>query len=83
MATTLLDHGLTQGTHSWDVLLSRTLGLVLQAALCARAGDILRSQDWEGMEFMRYEHVDIRLVERDGTERLAALVNIAYSKNLK
>ncbi|KAJ9649659.1 hypothetical protein H2199_000437 [Coniosporium tulheliwenetii] len=83
MATALLDHGLTQGTYSWDVLLSKTLGLVLQAALCARAGDIRRSRDWEGMEFMRYEHIDIRLVERDGTERLAALVNIAYSKGFK
>jgi hypothetical protein len=62
IVATLISDVLTPGITSWDKVLSKALSLVLQAALVARAGDMARSQAYEGQEYIGFEHVQIKLV---------------------
>lgn len=64
--------------------MSKALSLVLQAALVARAGDMTRSQGYEGQEYIRFEHVQIKLVRiTDGNEALVGRVKMEYWKGEK
>src|SRR6266550_504667 len=82
----LISNALTSGTTSWGKATSKVLSLVLQAALVARAGDMARSQAYEGQEYIRFEHVQIKLVRTtDGNEALVGLVkwNIGRAKSVQ
>jgi hypothetical protein len=84
IVATLISGVLTSGITSWDKVLSKVLFLVLQAALVARAGDMARSQAYEGQEYIRFEHVQIKLVRTtNGNEALVGLVKMEYWKGEK
>lgn len=43
----------------------------------------MRSKVYGNEEYLRWEHISIKYVERDGVERLVALVNLQYCKGFK
>lgn len=56
---------LTHGCRSWDVTISRFLSISLMAATAGRAGDIVRSKGYTGLEYLRWEHVELVLGGHD------------------
>ncbi|KAK3377162.1 hypothetical protein B0T24DRAFT_236188 [Lasiosphaeria ovina] len=61
MTTALLREALVHGTRSWEVTIQRCLALCLMAALCCRAGEVSRSNLYQGMETLCYEHITVHL----------------------
>lgn len=79
---------LTHGCESWDVIISRFLAISLQAATASRAGDITRSLHYKGLEYMRWEHIQMELEgvgygEEPGVQHMTARLEIAYEKGDK
>ena len=76
-------HTLDQGTFNWDTVLLRILSAVLQSTLSCRAGDIARSQRYNGDEYLRWEHVLLKLVQYEGKEIIQAQIVLRYAKGKK
>lgn len=85
LVQSLLQQALSSGTLSWDVTLSRSLSLLLQAALCSRSGEVLRSPDYEDLECLLYEHITLKLVrnKKTGKEHFRGLMVLAFEKGKK
>ena len=72
------------GTNAWDTTCSKALSLVLSSALSARAGDVARSQLYEGAEYLHWKHVAMKLVTKeDGTKVFVAQITITAGKGFK
>ncbi|PSK36732.1 50S ribosomal protein L24, chloroplastic [Elsinoe australis] len=84
LVLTLVQNALVNGVLSWDVLLSKWLGLVLQSALNCRPGDFRQSYGWNGTQHLLWRHVDIRAFG-DNTDdpKLAMKITLAYTKGKK
>lgn len=50
---------LTHRCMSWDVIISKFLAVSLQAATASQAGDMTRSLHYKGLEYMRWEHIQL------------------------
>jgi hypothetical protein len=86
---------LTHGCRSWDVAISRFLAISLMTATAGRAGDIARSNHYTGLECLRWEHIELILLDSrdkdDGQQQpkppmvqdLTARITIAYEKGYK
>ncbi|KAJ9666874.1 hypothetical protein H2201_003008 [Coniosporium apollinis] len=71
----------TEGTRSWDAVISRALSLDLQAAFASRCGEVVRSQFYRGLECLRFEHCDVRAV--GDPPKLVAKFDLLYEKGKK
>lgn len=78
------------GCLSWGVVLLKLLSILIVVACAARSGDVARSKVWKGMEYLRYEHVEIRvdptLYAGDGlasVQTLMCKVTLPYTKGFK
>jgi len=49
------------GTRSWDQTLGRMMFVVLIGAANLRAGELVRSQHYTGEEYLKWEHIAVRL----------------------
>ncbi|EXJ57123.1 hypothetical protein A1O7_07467 [Cladophialophora yegresii CBS 114405] len=81
MVTAVFTDAMLNGTKSWDVTLAGCLGLVLQAALAARAGDFTRSSHYGGAEYLKWQ--DIELVATGSSVKdpgLRMLITLQYRK---
>lgn len=61
MSRCRLLHHHKHGTWAWDVTLSRLMSMALVMSLGCRAGDVGRSNLYKGIEFLRYEHIELML----------------------
>jgi hypothetical protein len=73
---------LDQGCKSWDVQLSKILSLVLVSACCCRAGEVSLSRDYT-TEFMKWEHITLKLEGGATIDHLEATIEICYEKSKK
>ncbi|KAF3902468.1 hypothetical protein ABW21_db0202332 [Orbilia brochopaga] len=62
MLTSFLTSAYQDGCRSWDVTVSRLVSVCLLAASQARAGDILRSRDYTGNEFLCWGDIQLAFV---------------------
>lgn len=83
MSVALINDAEQNGTLSWDVTLSRVLSLVLQATVAGRSGDVARSRQYYGQEFLQYGHITIKLVSKNDSERLVAILDLKNCKGFK
>ena len=84
MCTAIVTDAIENGTHSWDVTCSKVLALILQAALCSRAGDVAKSTRYSDADCLNWKHVMLKRVSRkDGTQNWEALITLAYTKGHK
>ncbi|KAK5686509.1 hypothetical protein LTS10_002629 [Elasticomyces elasticus] len=89
MIRAYLTHTLKHGTMNWDIRISRYLGVVLQAALGCRAGDIARTIGYKGTEYMKFRDIDLKLnITKTGDPNailadIRATVTIPYAKGYK
>ncbi|KAK5703447.1 hypothetical protein LTR17_022089 [Elasticomyces elasticus] len=90
MVRAYLTNAIEKGTLSWDITISRCLGVTLVAALGCRAGDVARSGYYKGLEYLRYEHIELTLVDLDpsveSTPTIAnvqAIFTLLYTKGKK
>jgi hypothetical protein len=83
LSTALFLDALTEGTLSWDVVLSKALSIILTSALMTRAGDITRSRFYFAFECMLFGHIEIKLIISDGVEYLTARVTLYFEKGQK
>ena len=85
MGSSWLHHALVKGTSSWDITIVLLLAVVMMSALDCRWTDNGRSQRAKTHEYMRFEHIKLKLVG-DGEARfdnLVAIVTIAHGKGNK
>lgn len=75
--------GLANGVTSWDVRISRWLSIVLQSSADSRAGEVVRSDNYDGEEFMKWEDVEVKLVGGTQFEHLQAQATILWEKGSK
>ena len=61
IASSWLAHALMNGTYSWDITLTKLASVVTQSALSSRAGDITRSQLYEGLECLCWKDITLQL----------------------
>ncbi|KAK3625938.1 hypothetical protein LTR56_020153 [Elasticomyces elasticus] len=84
-----LAHTLKHGTMNWDITISRCLGVVLQAALGCRAGDVTRTVGYKGTEYMKFRDIDLTLdISKTGDPNVTladvqATVTISHAKGFK
>ena len=86
ISETSLQTALDKGTRSWDELLSSVLGIVLQAALCSRAGDIMRDpiDDPEGGKILVWADIDMRLNDGgNSVDDLRAVIVLRNEKHIR
>lgn len=84
LVTALLQDALGFGTMNWDVTISKALSIVLQSALSARTGDILRNRfDNQDLPFICYKDVIPKLVDGDGIDSLVGRFTIRNAKGYK
>ncbi|KAK4887996.1 hypothetical protein LTR27_013044 [Elasticomyces elasticus] len=74
---------------NWDITISRCLGVVLQAALGCRAGDVARTVGYKGTEYMKFRDIDLTLdISKTGDPNVTladvqATVTISHAKGFK
>ncbi|OBT74080.1 hypothetical protein VF21_07115 [Pseudogymnoascus sp. 05NY08] len=61
MATAWVKDAFENGTHSWDITISKLASIIIQSALSSRSGDITRSQLYEGIEYLCWGHITFTL----------------------
>ena len=83
VTTAYAQDALANGTFNWDTVLLRILSVVLQSVLGCRAGDLARSQHYKGLEYMRFEHIQMKLVQFEGKEIIQAQIVLRYAKGSK
>lgn len=85
MARAWVERALIEGCPSWDRVLLRLLGVVLQAACCARSGDIARSQYYDDLECLCWKNVEL-VLKKDAplsVQSLRAKLTLEYTKGFK
>lgn len=82
MARAWLQSALDQGCLSWDVQLSKLLSISLVVALCCRAGEVSLSRGYTE-EFLRWEHVQLKVCGGSTLDHLEATVEICFEKHKK
>lgn len=71
---------------SWRRVLTTHLGIILQAATSTRVGEILRSDGYEGDQFLKWGDIELgfqNLASAPTVELLLARVKIRYDKGKK
>ena len=73
---------IVNGTKSWDSTVAGCLGLAFQAALASRAADFMRSAHYDGLECLRWEHIEL-IAKGPSVEdpKLLMLVTLLYRKS--
>ncbi len=84
MVTAVFTDAINNGTKSWDTTLAGCLGLALQAALAARAGDFKQSAHYTGVEYLKWENIEL-IAKGSSVEnpKLTMLVTLLYRKGHK
>lgn len=78
-----LVRALEHGTTSWDVTIARCLSIVLVGSLGARTGDVGRSRQYTGTEYMQYRHIELTIDGEPEFGNLRARITIEFAKGLK
>jgi len=83
LLTSYMVRGIEHGVVSWDVHLSRWASIVFQAALNCRVGELLRSKEYKGTEFLAYEDIEMKLVDGVEFHHLQMRIKLRYEKGTK
>ncbi|KAH6990657.1 hypothetical protein BKA56DRAFT_213306 [Ilyonectria sp. MPI-CAGE-AT-0026] len=70
----MLQDGLQNGTLSWDVLIMKTLSLLLQCILSAKTGDLRESYDYEEYECLYWKDIHVQMVTKNGKRVLIGTI---------
>lgn len=74
--------GIRNGTISWDALVMENLSLVLQSATAADSANFSKSHKHaDDLTYLAWEHISIRMINRDGEDVLIATVDLEYTKD--
>ena len=87
IAEAWLQYYLNNGINSWDLALCRLMSVLLVSCTAARAGDIARSQCYEGLECLKWEDIHLFIDDSDPTllpiDALQMHMTLRYTKNRK
>ena len=83
MARALLGDSLENGTFNWDITVYKTLSIVLISTLGARSGDVALFTNYDGAEYLRYEHIRLVRLEDDGERSIGMHIELQYRKGHK
>lgn len=83
MVTALLRKAIADGTRSWDAVIHKCLSLVLQAATCARAGDIVQSDSYSDPVHLQWKHVKVKFMGTVEKPDMRMLVKMFFTKGHK
>lgn len=88
LACIWIEKGLSAGCLSWDRVILKLLGIILQSSLSARCGDVARSKLYTGMECLCYGDVELTLApqreqEPLSVQHLSAKFTLRYRKGRK
>jgi len=83
MVRTFLNHCHTHGCWSWDVVISKCLSVVLVAALGARSGDVTRTAQYRGSEYLQWRHIEMYCHGEAKFENLTVTITLEFEKGSK
>jgi hypothetical protein len=88
LAENWLEKNIAEGCLSWDRVLYKLLGIILQSALAARCGDIARSSLYQAMECVCYEDIELTLAPQLSqgqlsVQQLTGTFKMRYTKGKK
>lgn len=84
MSTALLTNALAgEGTVDCDTTLSDCISVVLQAALCCRAGDMRRNKRYDGEEYLRWEDLQIGVLGTKEQHSFGMVTTLKHTKGFK
>lgn len=84
LAANFMQHNLDQGCLSFDGVIMRILGVVLQCACNSRPGDIALSSWYSGNECLLFEDVELKLRNGGTTvQDLEGKVTLKFVKGKK
>lgn len=90
LVRTYLEHNIRYGTWSFDMVIARSLSVVLVSSLASRSGDVARSDKYVGAQYLHYKHIDLYLGEAGaagggppGFQDLQAVITLDYCKGQK
>lgn len=74
MVKSMLQDGLRNWTLSWDVLIMKTLSLLLQCILSTKTVDLRESYDYEEYECLHWKDIHLRMVTKNGKHVLICTI---------
>ena len=84
MAIAWFTQHLTHGCRSWDLVISKFLSISLMTSLHARAGDVIRTGRYTGMECLCWKDIELRLEGNEPkVEGFVAQVTLRFEKGFK
>jgi hypothetical protein len=85
MVRAFFDDALSQGTLNFDTIIAKCLSVVLVSSLGCRGGDVMRSREYHGTEYLQYQHIELTLDAgmEPAFENLRAIITLDYTKGSK
>ncbi|KAK7924686.1 hypothetical protein PG985_006740 [Apiospora marii] len=90
MASTWLETAIKEGCLSWDHVLIKLLGVLLQASCSSRSGDIARTTLYKGTECLCYKYLELKFKpgsrqagDLDDVQKLTLKATLEYTKGNK
>lgn len=63
MSRSWFQRAMSEGTYSWDIILTKVTSVVMQSAMSSRSGDITRTQLYEALECLCWKDITLKLDE--------------------
>jgi len=83
MTRAWLDHHHRFGARNWDLVIAALLSIVLVTSVGMRIGDVTRSTAYDGLEYVKYKDIQMKVVGEAKLANIKARITLPYMKGLK
>ncbi len=83
MIQAFLKHSHGAGVESWDIVIAKSLSLVLVSAFACRPGEVSRSKMYKGEEYLKWGDIDLYCDGEPIYSNLRAAVTLRWEKSFK
>jgi hypothetical protein len=63
MSRSWFQRAMSEGTYSWDIILTKATSVIMQSAMSSRSGDITRTQLYDGLECLCWKDIELKFDE--------------------
>jgi hypothetical protein len=83
MTKAWLNHHLRFGARNWDLVIAGLLSIVLVTGVGMRVGDVTRSSAYDGLEYVKYKDIQLKVVGEAKLSNIKARITLSYMKGMK
>ncbi|KAF8854058.1 hypothetical protein BDZ45DRAFT_806147 [Acephala macrosclerotiorum] len=83
MTRAWLNHHYRFGARNWDLVIAGLLSIVLITAVGMRVGDVTRSSGYDGIQYVKYKDINLRVTGEAKLANVKARITLSYMKGMK